>query len=300
MTEATTSSLEALKAYAAADDMRNGGGEAESIPLFQHATELDPNFAMAYARLSAIYFNLGEEDRSNEAARKAFDLRDRVSERERFYIDDHFYTASGDIEKNKATLELAIQAYPNDSSAYGNLALEYNVYFGQFEKAITTANECIRLEPNAPFGYVHVAGPYMALNRLEEARSTLQRALDAKADNLFVHEELYALAFLSGDADGMQQQMKWAEGKPSEYLLLIDAASVAAAHGQIRKAEELMQRSEQVTDRLGFKEATADAKAGWAADAGRSRECFSRHAKRRPQVPPWPTGGATWGRWPSR
>ncbi len=264
VTEATTSSLEALKAYAAADDMRNGGGEAESIPLFQHAVELDPNFAMAYARLAAIYFNLGEEDRSVEAARKAFDLRDRVSERERFYIDDHFYTASGDIEKNKATLELAIQAYPNDSSAYGNLALEYNVYFGQFEKAITTANECIRLEPNAPFGYVHVAGPYMALNRLEEARSTLQRALDAKADNLFVHEELYALAFLSGDANGMQQQMKWAEGKPSEYLLLLDAASVAAAHGQIRKAEELMQRSEQVTDRLGFKEATADAKAGWA------------------------------------
>ncbi|MGC2245617.1 MAG: protein kinase [Terriglobales bacterium] len=264
VTEATTSSLEALKAYAAGDEMRNGGGEAESIPLFQHAIELDPNFAMAYARLSAIYFNLGEEDRSVEAARKAFDLRDRVSERERFYIDDHLYTSTGDIEKNKATLELAIQAYPNDFSAFGNLALEYNVYYGQFDKAISTGNECIRLAPHAPFGYVHVAGPYMALNRLEEARSTLQRALDAKADNLFVHEELYALAFASNDADGMQQQMKWAEGKPSEYLLLIDAAGVASAHGQIRKAEELMQRSEQVTDRLGFKESTADAKAGWA------------------------------------
>ncbi len=124
VTEATTSSLEALKAYAAADEMRNGGGEAESIPLFQHALELDPNFAMAYARLSAVYFNLGEEDRSVEAARKAFDLRDRVSERERFYIDDHFYTSTGDIEKNKATLELAIRTYPNDSSAYANLALD--------------------------------------------------------------------------------------------------------------------------------------------------------------------------------
>ena len=278
VTEATTSSLEALKAYAAADEMRNSGGEAESMPLFQHAVELDPNFAMAYGRLSAIYFNLGEDDQAVEAARKAFDLRDRVSERERFYIDDHFYTTTGDIEKNKATLQLAIQAYPNDSSAYGNLALEYNVYYGQFDKAISTANECIRLEPNAPFGYVHVAGPYMALNRLEEARSVLQKAVDAKADNLFVHEQLYDLAFLTGDADGMQRQLKWAEGKSSEYLLLIDAAGVAAAHGQMHKAEELIQRSVQVTDRLGFKGTTADTKAGWAltlaevGDASSARE----------------------------
>jgi len=264
VTEATTSSLEALKAYAAADQLRNSGGETESIPLFQHAVELDPNFAMAYARLSAVYFNLGEEDRSAEAARKAFDLRDRVSERERFYIDDHLYTSTGDIEKNKATLELAIQAYPNDYSAYGNLALEYDVYFGQFDKAIANGNECIRWAPHAPFGYVHVAGPFMALNRLEEARSVLQQAMDAKADNLFIHEQLYDLAFLNGDAEGMQQQMKWAEGKSSEYLLLLDAASVAAAHGQMRKAEELMLRSEQVTDRLGFKGSTADAKGGWA------------------------------------
>ena len=128
VTEATTSSLNALKAYAAADQLRNSGGEAESICGFQHATELDPNFAMAYARLSAIYFNLGEEDRAGEVAKKAFDLRDRVSERERFYIDDHFYTTTGDIDKNKDTLELAIRTYPNDYSAYGNLALEYNVY----------------------------------------------------------------------------------------------------------------------------------------------------------------------------
>ena len=264
VTEATTSSLEALKAYAAADEMRNSGSEAESIPLFQHAIELDPNFAMAHARLAAIYNNLGEEDRSVESAKKAFDLRERVSERERFYITDHFYTATGDLEKNTETLESAIKAYPNDSSAFANLALEYNVYYGQYEKAIPLANEFTRLEPNAPFGYVHAAGPYMALNRLEEARSVLQRAIDAKADNLFVHDQLYQLAFLSGDADGMQQQMKWSEGKPSEYLLLNDATFVSAARGQMQKAGELMQRSVQVSDRLGFKETTADTQA-WLA-----------------------------------
>ena len=264
VTEATTSSLEALKAFAAADEMRNGGSEAESIPLFQHAVELDPNFAMAYARLAAIYSNLGEDDRSVEAAKKAFDLRERVSERERFYITDHFYTASGDIDKDSQTLESAIKAYPNDSSAFANLALENNVYFGNFEKAIMLANEFTRLEPNAPFGYDHAAQSYMALNRLEEARSVAQRAIDAKADNLFIHTQLYALAFLNGDADGMQRQLKWSEGKPSEYLLLLSAAGAAAAHGQLQKAGELVQRSVQVSDRLGFKETTAATQAGFA------------------------------------
>ncbi len=258
VTDATTSSLEALKAYAAADAMRNAGGEAESMPSFQHAVELDPNFAMAHARLSAIYNNLGEDDRSLDEAKKAFDLRERVSERERFYIDDHFYTATGAIEKDTETLEAAIKAYPNDSSAFTNLALENNLYYGQFEKAIPLANEFTRLEPNAPFGYDHAAIAYMALNRPGEARSILQQALDAKADNLFVHQLLFDLAYLNGDADGMQRELKWSEGKPSEYLLLSLPADVAASHGQMQKAAELVQRSVQVSDRLGFKETTAD------------------------------------------
>src|SRR5260370_32829748 len=160
--------------------MRNGGSEAESIPLFQHAIEVDTNFAMAHARLAAIYNNVGEEDRSVESAKRAFDLRERVSERERFYITDHFYTATGNLEKNTETLEAAIKAYPNDASAFTNLALEYNLYYGQFEKAIPCASEFTRLEPNAPFGYTHAAGSYMALNRPQEARSLFRKAIDAK------------------------------------------------------------------------------------------------------------------------
>jgi len=271
VTEATTSSLEALKAYAAADEMRNGGGETESIPLFQHAVELDPNFALAYARLSAIYGNIGEEDRQAEQAKKAFDLRERVSERERYYITEHYYQATGELEKRKEILEAAIKAYPNNSNPYANLAFDLNLYYAQFEKAIPLANEFSRLEPNAPFGYVHAAIPYMALNRLEEARTTLQQAVDAKADNLFVHELFFQIAFLNGDAEGMQRQMKWAEGKPSEYLLFNEAAIAAAARGQMQKAEELTRQSIQVSDRLGFKGTTADAQAGLAvtmAEAG--------------------------------
>src|SRR5215467_8065666 len=157
VTEATTSSLEALKAYASADQLRNNGGEAESAAGFQRATDLDPNFAMAYARLSAINNNLGEEDKAVEFAKKAYALRDRVSDRERFYVDDHFFSATGDVEKNKETLELAIRAYPNDSSAYGNLALIYSIDLGQFDKAIPVATEAIRSEPDSPFGYAQAA-----------------------------------------------------------------------------------------------------------------------------------------------
>lgn len=264
VTEATTSSLEALKAYAAADAQRNSGGEAESMAGFQRAIELDPNFAMAHARLSAIYSNLGEDDRSLEEAKKAFDLRDRVSERERFYIDDHYYSAIGDIEKNKEVLELATRAYPNDSSAFGNLALIYNLFYGQYDRAITYGGECARIEPDAPYGYFHAAYGYMALNRFEESRTMLQRAITAKADNMFVHQLLFSLAHLDNDADGMQQQLKWSEGKPSEYLLLAEAAAAAATHGQMQKSRELTQRSVQVTDRYGFKDTTANTNAGLA------------------------------------
>ena len=273
VTEATTSSLEALKAYAAADEIRNGGGETESLPLFQRAVELDPNFALAYARLAAIYGNVGEEDREVEAAKKAFDLRERVSERERYYIAGHYYFASGDIVKEIETLELAIKAYPNDTTSLGNLALDYNLYYARFDKAIPLASEASRIEPNAPFGYVHTAIPYMAMNRIEEARSRLQRAVDAKADNLFVHQLFYDVAFLNDDADGMQRELKASEGKPGEYLLLNEATTAAAAHGQMQKAGELMQRSVQVSDRLGFKETTADTQAAFAlmqAEVGNS------------------------------
>jgi len=284
VTEATTSSLEALKAYAAADEMRNGGGEAESIPLFQHAVELDPNFALAHARLAAIYGNIGEEDRQLEEAKKAFDLRERVSERERFYIAGHYYFATGDIEKEKETLEAATRAYPNDSTAFGNLALVYDVYLGQYEKAIQMANETSRLEPVAPFGYVHAGVSYMALNRLEEARTMAQRAVDMKADNLFVHQLLLDLAFLNRDDQGMQRELKWSEGKPSEYYLLDYSANVAAARGQMKKGEEFIQRSVQDSNRLGFKGTTSNTQATWAVmqaevgNAVRARELAASSA----------------------
>src|SRR5271165_2164350 len=126
------------------------------------------------------------------------------------------------------------------------------------------ANECKRIEAVAPFGYVHAAVSYMAMNRLEEARAVLQRSVDLKADNYFVRALLFDVAFLSGDSDGMQRQMKWAEGKPIEHALINSAARAAASHGQMKKAAELTQQSTRVSERAGFKGTSADTQAQWA------------------------------------
>lgn len=264
VTEATTASLEALKSYAAADEMRNRGSEVEVIPLLQRAIELDPNFALAYARLGAVYSNIEESDKSIEAFRKAFDLRERVSEREKFYISGHYFGSLGDLEKEKETLELATKAYPNDSAALANLALQHNLFYGNFDEAVRLGNEASRVQPAEPFGYLHAALGYMSLNRLEEAQSIMQRALDMKADNFFVHNELFQIAYLKNEPAAMQQQLQWAAGKPAEFLLLNTAASVAASRGQLRKSRELLQRSVEKTRGLNLKGATANTLSQWA------------------------------------
>ncbi|MCU1311765.1 MAG: serine/threonine protein kinase with repeat [Candidatus Angelobacter sp.] len=264
VTEATTASLEALKAYAAAEEARNQGSEVEVIPLLQRATELDPNFALAYARMGAVYSNIGESERSQDAFKKAFDLRERVSERERFYISGHYYGSLGDIEKEKETLELATKAFPNEVSFSANLALQHNLFYGNFEQAVQLANQAIRVEPGGPFGYIHAAFGQTALNRVEESQSIVQRAVEMKADNIFIHNILFLNAYLKNDNAGMQQQLQWASGKPAEFLLLNTAASAAASHGQLRKSRELLQRSVEKSRGLNLKGATANTLAQWA------------------------------------
>jgi serine/threonine protein kinase/tetratricopeptide (TPR) repeat protein len=275
VTEATTASLDALKSYAAAEEARNQGSEVEVIPLLQRATELDPNFALAYARMGAVYSNIGESDRSQDSFKKAFDLKERVSERERYYISGHHYGSLGDIEKEKETLELATKAYPNDESFSANLALQHNLFYGNFEQALQLANQAIRSAPGSPFGYIHAAFAHVALNRLEEAQSVLQRAVEMKADNLFIHNELFDVAYLKNEIAGMQQQLQWASGKPAEFLLLNSAASAAASHGQLRKARELLQRSVEKTRGMNLKGASANTLAQWAiieAELGNAAE----------------------------
>jgi tRNA A-37 threonylcarbamoyl transferase component Bud32/tetratricopeptide (TPR) repeat protein len=198
--QATTSSLEALKAYSTGQDLRNQGRELDAIPFFQHAIDEDPNFAMAYAVLGTAYDNNGESEKAAELERKAFDLRNRVSENERYYIESHYYDEVAiQPEKEIEVLELWHHAYPRNSIPPLNLAFDHNAYFGDAAKVVQLANEAIQLEPRQEYPYLHLAWAYCELGRLDEAKVTLQRVKALKLDGQFTHMAAFNLALLQQD-----------------------------------------------------------------------------------------------------
>src|SRR5436309_13145130 len=148
LSQATTSSLDALKALSMGDSKRNLGDEMGALPYYQRAVELDPMFAMGYARLGAVYNNLQQTQLSETNRQKAFELRDRASEREKLYITSHYYADSGQLEKGIAALELYKQTYPRDMIPFNNLANEYNI-LGQYEYALENAKQAGELEPDS-------------------------------------------------------------------------------------------------------------------------------------------------------
>jgi tetratricopeptide (TPR) repeat protein/tRNA A-37 threonylcarbamoyl transferase component Bud32 len=241
---ATTSSLEAFKAFALGTAERDRGRQRESIPFFKRAIELDPNFAAAYARLAVIYRNLGERDLATENARKAFDLRDRVSERERFYIAyNHFWTVTGELQKTIETLELWKQTYPRDFIPYTNLGSMYRS-MGQSERAAEEARQAIALHPGASaLHYQNLATDYTSLNRLEEAKAVCEKAFALKLDSPAVHYSLYTIAVLQGDPAGARRQAEWAKGGPEEASYLGVESGQAASLGQLRRSRELSHRA---------------------------------------------------------
>jgi eukaryotic-like serine/threonine-protein kinase len=241
--QATTSSLEAMKAYALGDEKRANEGDLPSLPFYKHAVELDPNFAMAYARMGAIYGNLGERLLAEENARKAFELRDRTSEREKFYIADHYYRdALGDVQKDIETLELWIQTYPRDYSPRNNIAVEYGVT-GEFQKSLAQALEALRLQPHDVLPYLGLVATYVRLNQLEEAKAIYKQAVDKKMDTIAIHNQRFTIAYLEGDAQEMERQAAWASGKTQESVILLQQSQVAASRGQLSKARELSQQA---------------------------------------------------------
>src|SRR5262249_54174222 len=145
--EATTSSLEALKAFSTGESERSKGDEVAAVPFYKHAIELDPNFAMAYARLGAVYGNLGEEETAIDFIKKAFERKDRANELEKFYISSHYYgSVTGEIDKEIETYQLWNRSYPQDSSAHNNLAIAYGE-IGKQEEDLQEALEALKLAP---------------------------------------------------------------------------------------------------------------------------------------------------------
>jgi serine/threonine protein kinase/predicted Zn-dependent protease len=257
--EVTTSSLEALKAYSQAAQMVNSGQELTAIPLDERAIELDPNFAAAYSSLASIYSNLFEEERSIEYEKKAFALRDRVSDRERFELDTNYHwMVTGDLDKEMEVEELWRQAYSREEDPVNNLAVDYCIFLGQFEKGIQLGHETLRLNPHSKGGYTSVANGYLGLNRPDEARTFLESALPNDPDHPVIHGSLYHVYSAVGDEAGAQRQIQWASGKlQGARIIGFGAAGRAAYLGKIQKAREFSDQTLQIFKSNNFKDSAA-------------------------------------------
>jgi len=250
--EATTSSLEALKAFSLGEAERAAGRELESAAFYKRAVELDPNFALAHARLGTVYGNIGEGEKSREYRTRAFELRERVSEDERFYISAHYFNSvTGEVEKAREIYELWARTYPRDSAPRNNLAVIYAT-LGQFEKMLEAAQAAKQIEPESPFPYANLAGAYMALNRFEEARAVAREKKARWPDDIDANLTLYLLAWLEGDAATMQQHLEWAKDKPAEIPFRFIQAILAASAGRMQEARQLFRQGAEAARQSGL------------------------------------------------
>ena len=263
--EATTPSLEALKTYSLGQKMWFAKGETAALPFYERAVELDPNFAMAYRGMSVAYDNLGELGRATENARKAYELREKVSERERFSIEAKYYeTATGELEKAAQTYELWHQTYPRDYVPYGNLGGIYDG-LGNLEKALEEDREAVRLQPNQETAYVNLGGDYANLNQLDDAEAIYKQAEKRELEGESLLANRYQLAFLRGDTAQMAQLASAAMGKQgTEDELLASQADTDAWYGKLNDARELTRRAMDSAQHNDAKETAAGYQAGAA------------------------------------
>jgi eukaryotic-like serine/threonine-protein kinase len=257
--EATTSSLEALKAYSLGVKAEFEKAPVAAIPLYKRAIELDPNFALAYTQLGIVYVaDLTEPGLAAENLRKAYELRDRVSEREKLRITGTYYSfVTGELERAAQADDLYAQAYPRDGFAHLSSGLMYE-YMGQYEKAVAETSEAIRLSPRNSDDYSNLMEDYMALNRLDEAKAVYRQAIERKLEGAFLHDDMYVIAFLEGNPEEMKRQAAMVAGQPgAEDVLLSAQSDTEALHGHTEKARELARRAVDSARHADLKETAA-------------------------------------------
>ena len=272
--ERTTPFLEALKAYSLGKKTDFTKGATAALPFYKRAVELDPNFAMAYRDMSISYSNLGEPGREAEAARKAYELRKQVSDRERFAIEASYYlNVTGDLEQAAQVYALWQQTYPRDLAPYDSLPF-ISGSLGNYEKALEESRHMLRLNPNNGSNYANVGSTLISLNRLDEAETVYKQAEERKLDSEQLLAGLYSLAFLKGDAVEMAQVAAAARGKPGiEDFMLASQADTEAWHGKLKDAREL---TRQAMDSAEHNDAKETAAAYQAAAALREVEAGNR------------------------
>jgi len=256
----TTPSLEALQAYTLGyqvEIVKNDNPGA--VAFFQRAISLDPNFAMAYARLGNSYSNMGQTARGAENTRKAYELRERVGEREKLYIASHYETnAIGNLEAARKTCELWAQTYPHDAIPPAVLSAIYS-NLGDYDKGLAASQESLKRNPGSGLGYGNLVNSYVNVNRLDEARTTAQEAQAHNLDSPAIHFLLYSINFLQHDAAGMEHEAAGLMGKPGfEDAMLYNESDTAAYAGQFAKARELTRRASDSAQRADEKETAAD------------------------------------------
>jgi tetratricopeptide (TPR) repeat protein len=234
ISDATTGSLDALLAYSQGDALWNAQGESVALPYFQRAVQMDPNFAMAYERMGTIYGNRGDSLRSQAAIRKAWELRDRVTERERFYLTSHLYGfVTGETEKEMQTYLDWGKVYPHDVPWMIDLSVDYG-YSGQFDKAIALQRRVIQENPGISYSYGDLAGFYLAEERPDEARAVLDQALQAKVQDPNTKLAEYSLAFYRNDFDALHRMVAATAREPGiEDVLLAQQAMTEDSRGRI-------------------------------------------------------------------
>jgi len=274
--QATTASLEALKAFSLGNKARSEGNSAASLSYHQHAIELDPNFAMAYRAVGNDYFSTSELGRASEYYTKAFQVREHASEREKLGITaDYYENVTGELEKAARTYQEMIESYPQ-RVGYGNLGGVF-ASMGQYEKATEITRIGVRLTPDRLYLYSNLANYALALQRFDDARQIIREAQKRKGDDLVLHNALYALAFLGSDSAGMAEQQQWYAGKPEEHFGLALASDTEGYAGHVSKARELSKRAVDAAVRTDSKENGAT----WQAIAALRQAAYGKSAEAR-------------------
>jgi len=275
--QATTSSLEALKSFSIGDSKHAAGDDLGAAPFYKRATELDPNFALAYARLAVVYSNLGQMNVSKPNLQKAFELKDRASEPERLYITAHYYADNGQLDKGIAAYDLFKQTYPHEVTPYINNAVTY-YYLGEFDKTLASGQDAIRVDPDESRGYLWAAGGYLGLNRPEEAKATIKAGLQRNPGFVYMHDNLASIAYAQGDLAGMEKEEALLQGKPDLQMgIYTRHGDIATSRGQIQKAREFYEKGRLTAQRLQLPDTEASYLASEAyalAISGESRQAI--------------------------
>jgi len=290
--QVTTSSLEALKEYSLQIKAMREKGSAAALPHGLRAVELDPHFALAYWAIGGNYTDMGELGHARDCFGKAFEFRDRASEREKLLIAGYYYLdVTGELDKAAQIYQEWIESYPRDYVAYGSLGLA-QLELGLYEKALEANREFLRLSPGNVIAYVNLSGGLMALQRNTEARQVLMDAEQRKLDELQIHQNLYALAFISGDPATIANESSWLASHP-EYRskgLSLDS-DTAAYSGQLRQARQLTAQAVEAAARAANKEnaamfqATAALREAAFGNSGEAKEAAGAALKLSPESP---------------